>query len=66
MGIGEKSCQNGPGPGGTYSAGSAHGNVAHVLFADGRVRLIKASIAPATWQAIATRAGAEPINDDAL
>jgi prepilin-type processing-associated H-X9-DG protein len=40
--------------------------VAHVLFADGRVRLIKASLAQATWQAIATRAGAEPINDDAL
>jgi prepilin-type N-terminal cleavage/methylation domain-containing protein/prepilin-type processing-associated H-X9-DG protein len=64
--MGEKSCQNGAGPGGTYSASSAHGNVAHVLFADGRVRLIKGSVAPALWQAIATRAGAEPVNDDAL
>ena len=48
------------------TAGSLHGPGAHVLFLDGRVRFIKATINPQVWQALGTRAGGEVVSGDAM
>jgi prepilin-type N-terminal cleavage/methylation domain-containing protein/prepilin-type processing-associated H-X9-DG protein len=46
------------------AARSRHPGGAHALFADGHVRLVKGSIAAATWSALATRDGSETPSDD--
>jgi prepilin-type N-terminal cleavage/methylation domain-containing protein/prepilin-type processing-associated H-X9-DG protein len=62
LGINERSCFNGQSVWeGAYSAGSLHGRMANVLFADGSARAIQASIALPTWRALSTRAGGEVV-----
>jgi prepilin-type N-terminal cleavage/methylation domain-containing protein/prepilin-type processing-associated H-X9-DG protein len=46
-------------------ASSYHPGGVNILFMDGSVKFIKDSIAPATWWAIATKAGGEVISADA-
>jgi prepilin-type N-terminal cleavage/methylation domain-containing protein/prepilin-type processing-associated H-X9-DG protein len=47
------------------AARSYHANqVVNALFADGSARVIAAGIAPATWQALGTRAGGEPVSEE--
>ena len=43
---------------------SRHPGGVNFLFADGSVHFLKDSINPATWRALATRAGAEVISSD--
>jgi prepilin-type N-terminal cleavage/methylation domain-containing protein/prepilin-type processing-associated H-X9-DG protein len=50
---------------GWKAARSQHPGVVQVAFADGHVAVIKNTIAPAVWQAIATRAGGEVVSADA-
>ena len=60
LGINEKTCNNGGLVSwGAYTAGSEHGALAHVLFADGHVKAVKQSINLQLWRAISTRAGNE-------
>lgn len=57
LGINEKTCSNGGLVSwGAYTAGSEHGALAHVLFADGHVKAVKQSINLQLWRAISTRA----------
>jgi prepilin-type processing-associated H-X9-DG protein len=46
------------------SARSEHPGGVNAAFVDGHVAFIKDSISPATWQALGTRAGSEPISAD--
>jgi prepilin-type N-terminal cleavage/methylation domain-containing protein/prepilin-type processing-associated H-X9-DG protein len=46
------------------AARSQHPGLVNVLFVDGHVQGIKDTINPATWQAIATRAGGEIVSND--
>ena len=48
------------------SASSNHSGGVNVGFLDGTVRFVKNSVAPATWWAIATKAGGEIISSDSL
>lgn len=60
LGLNEKTCNNnGFVSWGAYTAGSEHGSLAHVLFADGHVKAVKQSINLPLWRAISTRAGNE-------
>ena len=54
------------GPSGSSPATSNHPGGVHVAFADGSVRFIKDSIAPAIWWGIGTRFGKEIIGSDSL
>ena len=49
---------------GWKAARSLHPGGANVAFADGHVAFLKNTIAPATWQAISTRAGGEVVSAD--
>ncbi len=49
---------------GWKAARSHHPGGVQVLFADGHVAFTKDTIAPATWQALATRAGGEVVSAD--
>jgi prepilin-type N-terminal cleavage/methylation domain-containing protein/prepilin-type processing-associated H-X9-DG protein len=65
--INEKTCNNGGFvPWGAYSAGSEHGLLAHVLFADGHVKAVKQAINLQLWRAISTRAGNEVMDSSNL
>ncbi len=44
-------------------AGSRHSSVTCCLLCDGSVRLISNAVAPATWEALGTRAGGEVVGD---
>jgi prepilin-type N-terminal cleavage/methylation domain-containing protein/prepilin-type processing-associated H-X9-DG protein len=60
---------NATGPSTTYSviaASSNHPGGVNVGFLDGSVRFVKNSVSPATWQAIATKAGGEIVSADSL
>ena len=48
------------------SASSNHPGGVNVAFLDGTVRFVKNSVAPATWWAIATKAGGEVVSADSL
>ena len=50
---------------GWKAARSLHPGGANVAFADGHVQFLKDTIAPATWRALATRAGGEVVSADA-
>ena len=63
MTIGENTCQNGAGvQTGAWTAKSNHSGGVNVLFADGDVRFIPATINPKVWTAIGTRAGGEVVS----
>ena len=50
---------------GAYSASSRHPGVVNVLFGDGTIRAIKASVSNATWWAIGTMGAGEVVSADA-
>jgi prepilin-type processing-associated H-X9-DG protein len=63
LGINDHTCTNaGLVDQGAWTAGSAHPGGANVLFADGHVLFVKDSIALATWRALGTRNGGEPVS----
>jgi prepilin-type N-terminal cleavage/methylation domain-containing protein/prepilin-type processing-associated H-X9-DG protein len=65
--IGKRSCLNGvQAKEGAWTAGSRHSRGANVVFADGHVSFLRDSIEPRLWQAIATRAGGEVVDPNAL
>ena len=51
---------------GWKAARSLHPGGANVAFADGHVTFIKSTVAPASWVAIATRAGGEVVSADSF
>lgn len=59
MGINRLSCNQGPIPFASWTAGSRHGSGANVLFGDGHVRIIQETIDLNTWRALGTRDGGE-------
>ncbi len=62
--IGENTCQNGAGvQTGAWTVKSNHSGGANVLFADGDVRFILATINAKVWSAIGSRAGGEVVSE---
>jgi len=51
-------------PNGALTASSRHSGGVNVLFCDGSVKFVKSSIAPPTWWAIGSIAGAEVVSAD--
>jgi prepilin-type N-terminal cleavage/methylation domain-containing protein/prepilin-type processing-associated H-X9-DG protein len=49
---------------GAFTASSRHSGGVNVLFADGSVRFVKSTVAPATWWALGTRGGGEVLSSD--
>lgn len=63
LSIGSNSCTNGPAPAtGAWSAGSEHGDWAHVLMLDGSVRRIGGRVPLETWRALGTIQGNENVS----
>jgi prepilin-type N-terminal cleavage/methylation domain-containing protein/prepilin-type processing-associated H-X9-DG protein len=61
--AGKWDCGNASGNKGLTSSRSFHSGGVNLLLADGSVRFVSNSIAPATWSALATRAGGEVVGD---
>lgn len=67
LGINDHSCINGSSHlHGAWSASSAHGSLAHVLFVDGHVRSLKSSLDLNVWRALGTRNGGEVISEQSF
>jgi prepilin-type processing-associated H-X9-DG protein len=46
-----------------FAARSRHNGGVNAVFCDGSLRFINDAIAPATWQALSTTQGGEPVSD---
>ena len=64
---GDEGTNGGTGPnsgGGAYTCSSRHPGGVNILFADGSVKFVKSTVAPATWWAIGSRAAGEVLSAD--